>query len=140
SEGDPDHSHSSRLGVSFRGDSEISISGSAGSRTVYEDWDSFAAAHGSIRWCYRDYLRRPPVGWSVYSPCLRAPAYRHLRGVVLDQNRDVHEERVLGNAARCAHGCQHAAWPDLLIARWRRNSGPRCALPGRLGSEVVARY
>ncbi len=62
---------------------------------------------------------------------------QHLGGLVLDQDRHVHEERVLGHAARSAHGCQHAAWPDLPIACRRRNLGPRCALSGRIGPKLI---
>ncbi len=78
-----------------------------------------------------------PLSWSVYPSCLRAPAYRHLRGFVLNQDRHVREERVLGHAARSAHGCQHAAWPDFPTDCRRRNPGPRCALPGRVGPKVM---
>jgi hypothetical protein len=49
---------------------------------------------------HRDHLRRAPVGWSLYSPCLRAPHHRHLRRLVLDQDRHIHEERVLEQKGR----------------------------------------
>lgn len=68
---------------------------------------------------------------------LRASAHRHLRGLVLDQDRRVHEEWVLGHAARSAHRCEHAAWPDLPTDCRGRNPGPRCTLSGRLGPQAI---
>jgi hypothetical protein len=101
-----------------------------------EDRHSVAAAYGSFRWSHGDHLRRASLSWSLYPPCLCAPAHRYLRCLVLDQDRHVREERLLGHAARSPHGCEHAAWPDLPIDRRWRNSGPRCALPARAGPKL----
>jgi hypothetical protein len=82
-------------------------------------------------------LRCSPFSWSLCPTCLRAPARRHLRGLVLDQDCHVHEEWLLGHAARSAHGCEHAPWPDLPIY-CRRWSGTRCTLSRRVGPKVIS--
>jgi hypothetical protein len=84
--------HSRRMGLPFRRHSEIPVSGSAGSGPFYEDRHSLAAAHGSFHRSHRDHLWCTPFSRSVYPPGLRASAHRHLRGLVLDQDRDVCEE------------------------------------------------
>ena len=127
----------SLVGFPVRRHSEISVSGLAGSGSFLEDWYSHASAHCAVRRRHRNYLRGASLGWSVYSSRLRAFAYRHLCRFVLDQDRHVHEERLLGHASRGAHRCEHAAWSDLSTARRRRNSGSRRSLSGRAGPKVM---
>ena len=47
-------------------------------------------------------------------------------GLVLDEDRYVCQERVLGHSARGPHRCEHAAWFDLSVACWWRITRSRC--------------
>src|SRR6266853_3128151 len=125
SKGCPADSYSCRLGFPFRRHSEISFPRFTGSWTVCEDRYSLAAGHGSFCWRCRNCLRSAVVSRVDYAPCLHPTSDRHLRGVVLDKDRDACKERALEHVARSPHRREYAAWSDFSTAGWRRNAVPR---------------